>query len=54
MSPIRDKALENLGHKFAERPGYIASATGIMIEEKPAFASALLIRGEMERRSDIK
>ena len=31
MSPDTQRVLTGYGHKFAERPGYIASATGIMI-----------------------
>ena len=31
MSPDSLNVLLSYGHKFAERPGYIASATGIMI-----------------------
>lgn len=34
MSPDTRAALESLGHKFAAKPGFIASATGIAIEEK--------------------
>ncbi|MDQ2747419.1 MAG: gamma-glutamyltransferase [Acidobacteriota bacterium] len=34
MSPDTRTALEKLGHKFTEKPGYVASATGIAIEEK--------------------
>jgi gamma-glutamyltranspeptidase/glutathione hydrolase len=31
MSPDTLGILRGYGHKFAEKPGYIASATGIMI-----------------------
>ncbi len=34
MSPDTRIALESLGHNFTDKPGFIASATGIEIEEK--------------------
>ncbi len=40
-------ALENLGHQFAEKPGFIASATGIEIEEKTGVRI-----GAIDARSD--
>jgi gamma-glutamyltranspeptidase / glutathione hydrolase len=49
MSPDTRRVLENLGHKFAERPGYIAQATGIMIEEKTGVRlGAIDSRGDGE------
>ena len=39
--------LERMGHKFAEKPGSIASATGIMIEEKTGVRL-----GAIDSRSD--
>lgn len=47
MSPDTQKILENLGHKFAARPSYIASATGIMIEAKTGTRL-----GAIDSRSD--
>ena len=36
LSPDTRKLLESYGHQFADKPGNIASATGIAIEEKTA------------------
>jgi gamma-glutamyltranspeptidase/glutathione hydrolase len=47
MSTDTRKALENLGHKFADRPVNIASATGIMIEAKTGVRL-----GAIDARSD--
>jgi gamma-glutamyltranspeptidase / glutathione hydrolase len=47
MSADTRRALENLGHKFAERPMNIASATGIAIEEKTGVRL-----GAIDSRSD--
>jgi gamma-glutamyltranspeptidase / glutathione hydrolase len=47
MSPDTRVILENLGHKFAEKPGFIASATGIEIEEKTGVRL-----GAIDARSD--
>nr|MBA4182573.1 gamma-glutamyltransferase [Acidobacteriota bacterium] len=47
MSPDTRLALENLGHRFAEKPGFIASATGITIEEKTGVRL-----GAIDARSD--
>ncbi len=47
MSPDTRTALEKLGHKFAEKPGYVASATGIAIEEKTGTRL-----GAIDARSD--
>jgi gamma-glutamyltranspeptidase/glutathione hydrolase len=47
ISPDTRKILEMMGHKFAERPAYIASATGIMIEEKTGVRL-----GAIDARSD--
>jgi gamma-glutamyltranspeptidase/glutathione hydrolase len=49
MSSDTRKALESLGHKFAERPQYIAQATGIAIEEKTGVRlGAIDARGDGE------
>ncbi|MGI8467378.1 MAG: gamma-glutamyltransferase [Pyrinomonadaceae bacterium] len=48
MSPDTQKALEKLGHKFAARPSYIASATGIMIDEKGERLGAIDSRSDGE------
>lgn len=49
MSPDTRRVLENLGHKFAEKPGYIAQATAIMIEEKTGVRlGAIDARGDGE------
>jgi gamma-glutamyltranspeptidase/glutathione hydrolase len=47
MSPDTRIALEKLGHKFAEKPGYVASGTGIAIEEKTGVRL-----GAIDARSD--
>lgn len=47
MSPDTRTVLEKLGHKFTERPGYVASATGIAIEEKTGVRL-----GAIDARSD--
>ena len=47
MSPDTRTALEKLGHKFAEKPGYVASGTGIAIEEKTGVRL-----GAIDARSD--
>jgi gamma-glutamyltranspeptidase/glutathione hydrolase len=48
MSSDTLKALEILGHKFAEKPSYIASATGIMIDEKGVRLGAIDSRSDGE------
>jgi gamma-glutamyltranspeptidase/glutathione hydrolase len=48
MSPDTKKALEKLGHKFSARPGYIASATGIMIDSKGVRLGAVDARADGE------
>ena len=47
MSPDTLKVLEGFGHKFAEKPANIASATGIAIEEKTGVRL-----GAIDSRSD--
>jgi gamma-glutamyltranspeptidase len=47
MSPDTRIALENLGHNFTDKPGFIASATGIEIEEKTGVRL-----GAIDARSD--
>jgi gamma-glutamyltranspeptidase/glutathione hydrolase len=47
MSPDTRLALENLGHNFTDKPGFIASATGIEIEEKTGVRL-----GAIDARSD--
>lgn len=47
MSPDTRTILEKLGHKFTERPGFIASATGIAIEENTGVRL-----GAIDARSD--
>ncbi|CAA9411669.1 MAG: Gamma-glutamyltranspeptidase @ Glutathione hydrolase [uncultured Pyrinomonadaceae bacterium] len=47
MSPDTRLALENLGHSFTDKPGFIASATGIEIEEKTGVRL-----GAIDARSD--
>ena len=43
------RAMEKMGHKFAEKPGNIAQATGIMIEEKTGVRlGAIDSRGDGE------
>lgn len=48
MSPDTMKILESFGHKFPDRPGHIASATGIMIDEKGARLGAIDSRSDGE------
>lgn len=49
MSNDTRKALEGLGHKFTERPAYVAQATGIAIEEKTGVRlGAIDARGDGE------
>ncbi|HLM61117.1 MAG TPA: gamma-glutamyltransferase, partial [Pyrinomonadaceae bacterium] len=47
MSPDTRLALESLGHSFTDRPGFIASATGIEIEAKSGVRL-----GAIDARSD--
>jgi gamma-glutamyltranspeptidase/glutathione hydrolase len=47
MSPDTRIALESLGHSFTDRPGFIASATGIEIEAKTGVRL-----GAIDARSD--
>jgi gamma-glutamyltranspeptidase/glutathione hydrolase len=47
MSPDTRIALESLGHSFTDRPGFIASATGIEIEAKSGVRL-----GAIDARSD--
>jgi gamma-glutamyltranspeptidase/glutathione hydrolase len=47
MSPDTRIALESLGHSFTDKPGFIASATGIEIEEKTGVRL-----GAIDARSD--
>jgi gamma-glutamyltranspeptidase / glutathione hydrolase len=47
LSPDTRRILEGFGHKFTERAGYIASATGIAIEEKTNIRL-----GAIDSRSD--
>ncbi len=47
MSPDTRLALENLGHRFAEKPLFVASATGIAIEENTGVRL-----GAIDARSD--
>jgi len=46
ISPDTRKILDSYGHKFAEKPGNIASATGIMVTESG------LRMGAIDPRSD--
>ncbi len=48
MSSDTRRALENLGHNFADKPSYIASATGIMIDEKGVRLGAVDARSDGE------
>lgn len=41
ISPDTRKILESYGHKFVDRPGYIASATGIMVDERGTRMGAI-------------
>jgi gamma-glutamyltranspeptidase/glutathione hydrolase len=47
MLPDTRTALQKLGHKFADKPAYVASATGIAIEEKTGVRL-----GAIDSRSD--
>ncbi len=47
MSPDTRSILEKLGHKFTEKPGYVASATGIGIEAETGVRL-----GAIDARSD--
>ena len=46
MSPDTLNVLRGYGHKFAERPGYIASTTGIMIGENGVRLGAIDSRSD--------
>lgn len=46
MSPDTLKVLRGFGHKFAERPGYIASATGIMLDKEGVRLGAIDSRSD--------
>jgi len=46
MSPDTIRVLQSYGHAFAERPGYIASATGIMIGEDGVRLGAIDSRSD--------
>lgn len=46
MSPDTKKILETYGHKFASRPGYIATATGVMVNEKGMRMGAIDTRSD--------
>jgi gamma-glutamyltranspeptidase / glutathione hydrolase len=48
LSPDTRKLLENMGHKFVARPTNIASATGIMIDEKGVRLGAIDSRSDGE------
>jgi gamma-glutamyltranspeptidase / glutathione hydrolase len=48
LSPDTRKILENMGHKFVARPTNIASATGIMIDEKGVRLGAIDSRSDGE------
>lgn len=49
MSTDTRKALERLGHKFSERPAYVAQATGLAVEEKTGVRlGAIDARGDGE------
>lgn len=48
MSPDTMKILESFGHKFPDRPGRIASATGIMIDDNGARLGAIDSRSDGE------
>jgi gamma-glutamyltranspeptidase/glutathione hydrolase len=48
MSPDTLKVLQGFGHKFADRPGYIASATGIMIDKDGVRLGAIDSRSDGE------
>ena len=46
MSPDTRTILEKFGHKFAANPGYVASETGIMIDEKGVRLGAIDARSD--------
>lgn len=46
MSPDTLNVMRSFGHKFAERPGYIASATGIMIDKDGVRLGAIDSRSD--------
>ena len=46
MSPDTRKILQGYGHKFSARPSFIASATGIMIDEKGVRLGAIDSRSD--------
>jgi gamma-glutamyltranspeptidase/glutathione hydrolase len=46
MSPDTRHILEEYGHKFSARPSYIASATGIMIDDKGVRLGAIDSRSD--------
>ncbi len=46
MSPDTISVLSAYGHKFSERPGYIASATGIMVDQKGVRLGAIDSRSD--------
>lgn len=46
LSPDTKQILERYGHKFAAKPGHIASATGIMIDEKGVRLGAIDSRSD--------
>jgi len=48
MSPDTQNILTGYGHKFASRPGYVAQATGIMIDSKGTRLGAVDSRGDGE------
>ncbi|MEO8572488.1 MAG: gamma-glutamyltransferase [Pyrinomonadaceae bacterium] len=48
MSPDTLKILQSYGHKFAERPSNVASATGIMIDEDSVRLGAIDSRSDGE------
>ncbi|MDM7920855.1 MAG: gamma-glutamyltransferase family protein, partial [Pyrinomonadaceae bacterium] len=48
FSPDTKNVLSSLGHKFVQRPGYIAQATGIMIGDDGVRLGAIDSRGDGE------
>ncbi len=46
MSPDTLKVLAGYGQKFSSKPGYVASATGIMIDEKGVWLGAIDSRSD--------
>ena len=46
MSPDTKRILDSYGHEFAEKPGYIASATGIMVNESGLRIGAIDFRAD--------